>query len=405
MRGEGSASAHLSTSRLSANKRSTSQRYPSICLFHTRGFPYSVHAALASGMPLSRHLAFLRQVCRHDALGRALRRASRARVLASRHRYPLRLDARYLEASPSKKALKGLRDAATYPVGPSTSLPHLSSTHIPTPAPASLSCQSEFGENRLNENELNQNGFKEIPQSELSENTLNENRFSQNRFNENELNQNRFNTNELNQNRFNKNASKENRLNENRLNQDGFNQNPLKQAPRLLRRSDLYSPAIASPHALYVKSHALGHTCTIGLGGSMGSFGETASIFARLFAKMHKNPRLQICKTSPIYLNKAFGYTKQRDFLNTTMTFNTNLGIIEVKRLVFYLERYFGRKRQRSFKNAPRLLDIDIIFYDDRRIRLEGFCVPHIGFSVRESVLVPLCMQFYIGDIHADQNL
>jgi len=52
------------------------------------------------------------------------------------------------------------------------------------------------------------------------------------------------------------------------------------------------------------------------------------------------------------------------------------------------LEKRFGRKR--SFENAPRTLDLDIIFFDNRIINTKTLQVPHPSWSERESVLIPL---------------
>ena len=52
------------------------------------------------------------------------------------------------------------------------------------------------------------------------------------------------------------------------------------------------------------------------------------------------------------------------------------------------LEKKFARKR--SFANAPRTLDLDIIFFDDRFINTKKLHIPHISWYQRESVTIPL---------------
>ena len=52
------------------------------------------------------------------------------------------------------------------------------------------------------------------------------------------------------------------------------------------------------------------------------------------------------------------------------------------------LEKKFGRRR--SFANAPRTLDLDIIFFDNRVIKTKKLSVPHPSWSKRESVVIPL---------------
>jgi 2-amino-4-hydroxy-6-hydroxymethyldihydropteridine diphosphokinase len=52
------------------------------------------------------------------------------------------------------------------------------------------------------------------------------------------------------------------------------------------------------------------------------------------------------------------------------------------------LENWF--KRTRSFKDAPRTLDIDIIFFDNLQINTEKLTIPHKSWYQRESVVIPL---------------
>ena len=52
------------------------------------------------------------------------------------------------------------------------------------------------------------------------------------------------------------------------------------------------------------------------------------------------------------------------------------------------LETRFGRKR--SFQDAPRTLDIDIIFFDNKKIHTKKLIIPHKDWANRESVIIPL---------------
>lgn len=52
------------------------------------------------------------------------------------------------------------------------------------------------------------------------------------------------------------------------------------------------------------------------------------------------------------------------------------------------VEKKFARKR--SFANAPRTLDLDIIFFDERVVNTPKLQIPHANWFKRESVLIPL---------------
>jgi 2-amino-4-hydroxy-6-hydroxymethyldihydropteridine diphosphokinase len=54
------------------------------------------------------------------------------------------------------------------------------------------------------------------------------------------------------------------------------------------------------------------------------------------------------------------------------------------------LEKIFRRKR--SFKNAPRTLDIDIIFFNNIKIANKKLIVPHKAWTKRESVIIPMIL-------------
>lgn len=128
----------------------------------------------------------------------------------------------------------------------------------------------------------------------------------------------------------------------------------------------------------------------LGIGGNVG---DCVRRFEFLFRKICADVRFAVLSTSPIYRNPAFGYTHQSDFYNATMQISTYCEMIEVFRMIFYWERCFGRGRKREFKNAPRTLDIDLIFFNGIKIARPYLQVPHPCWQERESVLLPLTLQ------------
>ncbi len=132
------------------------------------------------------------------------------------------------------------------------------------------------------------------------------------------------------------------------------------------------------------------HSLTLGIGGNLKSPIHT---FYKLLSWLKKHPNFFYISTSPIYKNPPFGYKNQPHFYNATIKLYTNLCIREVFSIIFYLERRFGRARKREFKNAPRILDIDILFFDDLYINFPHLKLPHPYFKTRESVIIPLMVQ------------
>ncbi len=139
-------------------------------------------------------------------------------------------------------------------------------------------------------------------------------------------------------------------------------------------------------------STRFGNTSILSIGGNLNN---PINTFMNLFRKLHNNNKISILSTSPIYKNPPFGYENQAAFYNATMIISTNLCLIEFYQFIFYMERIFGRTRKRAFKNAPRTLDIDILFFNDMFIRSKKLNIPHLYWRERESVLIPLLYQVY----------
>ena len=124
---------------------------------------------------------------------------------------------------------------------------------------------------------------------------------------------------------------------------------------------------------------------TVGIGGNVGDVRKT---FNKLFLSLKNNAKFHIQSTSPLLENPAFGFTEQKDFLNGIIAIKTNLAPNEFLKIMQRLEIRYGRKR--SFQDAPRTLDIDIIFFDNKKINTKKLIIPHKDWENRESVIIPL---------------
>ena len=124
---------------------------------------------------------------------------------------------------------------------------------------------------------------------------------------------------------------------------------------------------------------------TIGIGGNIGN---TKKIFDKLILCLNKDSRFTLLKTSPLLKNPPFGFLEQSDFLNGIIRLQTDLCAFEFLQAMQRYEKKFGRKR--SFQDAPRTLDIDIIFFDKKKINSKNLIIPHKNWANRESVIIPL---------------
>jgi 2-amino-4-hydroxy-6-hydroxymethyldihydropteridine diphosphokinase len=95
-----------------------------------------------------------------------------------------------------------------------------------------------------------------------------------------------------------------------------------------------------------------------------------------------------IIRESGMYSTAAWGHTKQPDFLNQVIIAETLLDAEETMQTILYIEKKMGRVRTK--KNAPRIIDIDILFFNRAVISKPIVRVPHPLLHERNFVLVPL---------------
>ena len=127
------------------------------------------------------------------------------------------------------------------------------------------------------------------------------------------------------------------------------------------------------------------YEAVVGIGGNIG---DVRRRFEHLFITFKQDRRVELFQTSLILKNPPFGYANQEDFFNSIMFFKTSMQPKQFLRYLLRVEKRFGRKR--SFANAPRTLDLDIIFFDNRVINTKELRVPHPHWYKRESVVIPL---------------
>ena len=91
---------------------------------------------------------------------------------------------------------------------------------------------------------------------------------------------------------------------------------------------------------------------------------------------------------SNLYATAAWGNTSQPDFLNQVIKVATNLEAAKTLETILSIEKKMGRIR--TIKNAPRIIDIDILFFNNEIINRSDLIVPHPEIQNRRFVLTPL---------------
>lgn len=96
----------------------------------------------------------------------------------------------------------------------------------------------------------------------------------------------------------------------------------------------------------------------------------------------------RLLRASSIYETAPWGNSNQRDYLNQVLLIETAMSAIQLLKSILSIEEMGGRIR--TVKNAPRTIDIDILFYNDFVVNEPGLYIPHPRISERRFVLEPL---------------
>ncbi|MBD3823962.1 MAG: 2-amino-4-hydroxy-6-hydroxymethyldihydropteridine diphosphokinase [Epsilonproteobacteria bacterium] len=123
----------------------------------------------------------------------------------------------------------------------------------------------------------------------------------------------------------------------------------------------------------------------VGIGGNVG---DVKRRFEHLFYFLKRDKRVELLQTSSILKNPPFGYLEQEDFLNAVMVLQTSMQPKSFLDFLHRVEKRFGRVR--LFQDAPRTLDLDIIFFGNKKMKSERLTIPHKSWFERESVILPL---------------
>ena len=124
---------------------------------------------------------------------------------------------------------------------------------------------------------------------------------------------------------------------------------------------------------------------TVGIGGNVG---DVKRRFEHLFVYLKRDRRVELTQTSLILKNPPFGFVNQDDFFNSIIVLQVSMQPMVFLDYLMRLEKKFARRR--SFANAPRTLDLDIIFFNNRVVNKPKLQLPHPEWFKRESVIIPL---------------
>lgn len=96
----------------------------------------------------------------------------------------------------------------------------------------------------------------------------------------------------------------------------------------------------------------------------------------------------EVLLTSSIYESDAWGVTDQPVFLNQILKVVTALSAVDCLERCQQIENQLGRVRE--LKWGARIIDVDILYYNDEIIQLEQLTIPHPYIQMRNFTLYPL---------------
>ena len=122
----------------------------------------------------------------------------------------------------------------------------------------------------------------------------------------------------------------------------------------------------------------------LGLGSNLGDREKNIQNAIRLLNKNH----FVVEKLSTIIETDPVGFLEQEKFLNAVLKGHTELSPTDLLSLTQSIEKEIGR--QKTFLNGPRVIDIDILLYDEQKIRTPQLTIPHPRMGQRDFVMRPL---------------
>ena len=125
------------------------------------------------------------------------------------------------------------------------------------------------------------------------------------------------------------------------------------------------------------------HIVYLALGSNLGDrLGNLKLAIASL------SPQIEVRAKSRVYETPPWGYTEQPAFLNQVIKGNTYVEPVQLIKHLKRLEVALGREA--TFQNGPRLIDLDILFYDELTLNTPQLILPHPRLHERGFVLMPL---------------
>jgi len=125
---------------------------------------------------------------------------------------------------------------------------------------------------------------------------------------------------------------------------------------------------------------------TVGL--SLGSNLGDRLLLLRKAVTLLRNAGLAVLASSDVFETPPWGVEDQPRFLNACVLAETSLLPEDLLDLLKQMEGALGRTPEKRW--GPRVIDLDILFYDGLSVRSDRLTIPHREMAARAFVLLPL---------------
>jgi len=128
------------------------------------------------------------------------------------------------------------------------------------------------------------------------------------------------------------------------------------------------------------------HRVFIGIGSNLGERRSNCREARQWIAQL---PKTRVVKESSLYESEPHGNAKTW-FANSVIEVETELTSSELLKKLLAIEEEMGRKRVKGKKWGSRIIDLDILFFDNEIVAKRNLKIPHPRLAARRFVLLPL---------------
>lgn len=132
---------------------------------------------------------------------------------------------------------------------------------------------------------------------------------------------------------------------------------------------------------------AADHAVFISVGSNLG---DKLDNCLKGIAALTESGKSVLLEASRFFRTSPMDYTHQDWFVNAVVKIRTTLDPLALLDELVAIQQRMGRKAD-TIRFGPRVLDLDILLYDDRVIRTPGLEIPHPRMHKRAFVLQPIC--------------